>query len=48
MKYKFSKKRSVFILEMKVEDHINSKVTQFKYLGSVIQVNEEIEGGVNY
>lgn len=48
MECKVSKKRRVYILEVKVEDYIIPQVTRFKYLGSVIQNNREIEGDVNH
>lgn len=47
MRCKFNKKRSVSNLEVKVGDHIIPQVTQFKYLGFVIQNDGEIEGDVN-
>lgn len=48
MGYSFSKRRSVSSLEVKVGDHSIPQVTQFKYLGSMLQNNGEIEGGVNH
>lgn len=48
MEYKFSERRSVFNLEMKVGDHVNQQITRFKYLGSVIQHDGEIKGDVNH
>lgn len=43
MECKFNKRIRVFNLEVKIEDHIIPQVTQFKYLGSVIQNDGEIE-----
>lgn len=48
MGYSFSKRRSISSLEVKVGDHSIPQVTQFKYLGSILQNNGEIEGGVNH
>ncbi|KAL5172393.1 hypothetical protein HKD37_16G045160 [Glycine soja] len=48
MECKFNKRRRVSNLEVKIGDHIIPQVTQFKYLGSVIQDDGEIEGDVNH
>ncbi|KAL5195585.1 LINE-1 retrotransposable element ORF2 protein [Glycine soja] len=48
MKCKFNKRRRVSNSEVKIRDHIIPQVTQFKYLGSVIQDDGEIEGDVNH
>jgi hypothetical protein len=37
MECNFSKRRSVSSIEEKVGDHILPQVTQFKYLGSIVQ-----------
>ncbi|KAH1216587.1 hypothetical protein HKD37_13G036043 [Glycine soja] len=47
MKCKFNKRRRVSNSEVKIGDHIIPQVTRFKYLGSVIQDDGEIEGDVN-
>ncbi|RZC04600.1 Sugar transporter ERD6-like 16 [Glycine soja] len=48
MECKFNKRRRVSNSEVKIGDHIISQVTRFKYLGSVIQDDGEIEGDVNH
>ncbi|KAM7490942.1 hypothetical protein LguiA_033863 [Lonicera macranthoides] len=48
MEYKFSKRRSTTNLEVKVGDNVIPQVTRFKYLGSIIQEDGEIEGDVNH
>lgn len=48
LKCKFSKRKSVSNLVVKVGDHILSEVTQLKYLRSIVQNNGEIEGGINH
>jgi len=35
-------------MEVKVRDHIIPQVTRFKYLGSIVQNNGEIEADVNH
>jgi len=47
MECNFRKRRSSS-LESKVGDHIIPKVTQFKYYGSIVQSDEEIEADVNH
>jgi len=44
----FSKRRSGSTLKMKVGDHIIPQVTRFKYLGSIVQNDGEIEVDVNH
>ncbi|KAH1188137.1 hypothetical protein GmHk_U059979 [Glycine max] len=48
MECKFNKSRRVSNSEVKIGDHIIPQVTRFKYLGSVIQDDGEIEGDVNH
>jgi len=48
MECNFSKGRNSFSLEVKVGDHIIPKVTLFKYLGSIVHNDGEIEEGVNH
>ncbi|KAH1257632.1 hypothetical protein GmHk_03G007566 [Glycine max] len=48
MECKFNKRRRVSNSEVKIGDHIIPQVTQFKYLGSVIHDDGEIEGDVNH
>ncbi|RZB49939.1 Protein YLS3 [Glycine soja] len=48
MECKFNKRRRVSNSEVKIGDHIIPQVTWFKYLGSVIQDDGEIEGDVNH
>jgi hypothetical protein len=48
MECKLSKRRSISTLEAKVGDHIIPQVTQFKYLGSIVQNDGEIEADVNH
>ncbi|KAL5190235.1 LINE-1 retrotransposable element ORF2 protein [Glycine soja] len=48
MKCKFNKRRRVSNSEVKIGDHIIPQVTRFKYLGSVIQDDGEIDGDVNH
>lgn len=45
--YTFSGRRSVSSLEVKVEDRIIPKLIRFKYIGSIIQNEREIQGDVN-
>ncbi|RZB55503.1 Villin-4 [Glycine soja] len=45
---KFNKSRRVSNSEVKIGDHIIPQVARFKYLGSVIQDDGEIEGDVNH
>jgi hypothetical protein len=47
MECNFSKRRNISRLEVKVGYHIIPQVTQFKYLGTIVQNEEEI-GEVNY
>lgn len=44
MECKFNKRQCTLSFEVKVGDHIIPQVTRFKYLGSIVQ----IEGNVNY
>ena len=48
MECKFSRRQNTPSIEVKVGDHIIPQVTKFKYLGSIIQNNGEIEGDVNH
>ncbi|KAL5193749.1 LINE-1 retrotransposable element ORF2 protein [Glycine soja] len=48
MECKFNKSSRVSNSEVKIGDHIIPQVTRFKYLGSVIQDDGEIEGDVNH
>jgi len=48
MECKFSKRRSMSTLEVKVGDHIIPQVTRFKYLGSIVQNDREIEADVSH
>ncbi|KAL5161290.1 LINE-1 retrotransposable element ORF2 protein [Glycine soja] len=48
MKCKFNKRRRVSNSEVKIGDHIIPQVTRFKYLGSIIQDDGEIEGDGNH
>ncbi|RZC05226.1 Protein RER1B isoform E [Glycine soja] len=48
MECKFNKRMRVSNSEVKIGDHIIPQVTRFKYLGSVIQDDGEIEGDVNH
>ena len=48
MECKFNKSRRVSNSEVKIGDHIIPQVPRFKYLGSVIQDDGEIEGDVNH
>ncbi|KAH1221810.1 hypothetical protein GmHk_12G035141 [Glycine max] len=48
MECKFNKSRRVSNSEVKIGDRIIPQVTRFKYLGSVIQDDGEIEGDVNH
>jgi predicted metal-dependent peptidase len=48
MKCNFRKRRRIFSLEVKVEDHIIAPVIHFKYLGSMVQNDGEIKAYVNY
>ena len=44
MECKFARRRASSCLEVKIGDHAISQVTQFEYLGSIIQNDEEIKG----
>jgi len=48
MECNFSKRRIRFTLKMKVGDHIIPQVTWFKYLGSIVQNDGEIEADVSH
>jgi len=48
MECNFSKRRSRSILEVKVGDHTIPQVTRFKYLGSIVQNDGEIEADVSH
>jgi len=48
MECNFSKRRSESTLEVKVGGHIIPQVTRFKYLGSIVQNDGEIEADVNH
>jgi len=48
VKRNFNNKRNSFFLEVKVGYHIIPKVTLFKYLGSIVQNDEEMEEDVNH
>ncbi|KAL5188110.1 hypothetical protein HKD37_05G013655 [Glycine soja] len=48
MECKFNKRRRVSNSKVKIGDHIIPQVTRFKYLGSVIQDDGEMEGDVNH
>ncbi|KAL5123966.1 Craniofacial development protein 2 [Glycine soja] len=48
MECKFNKRRRVSNSEVKIGDYIIPQVTRFKYLGSVIQDDGQIEGDVNH
>jgi len=48
MKCNFSGRRSRSTLEVKVGDHIIPQVTRFKYLGSLVQNDGEIEADVSH
>jgi len=48
MECNFSGRRSRSTLEVKVGDHIIPQVTRFKYLGSLVQNDEEIEADVSH
>ena len=48
MECNFSKRRSRTTLEVKVGDYIIPQVTWFKYLGSIVQNDGEIEADVNH
>lgn len=37
MEYKFKKRRANFTMDVKIEVNITPQVTQFNYLGSIIQ-----------
>jgi hypothetical protein len=39
--------RIISNFEVKVEDHITSQITLFKYLGSIVQNDGKIEADVN-
>jgi len=44
----FSKRRSRSTLEVKVGDHTISQITRFKYFGSIVQNDREIEANVSH
>ena len=44
----FSKRCTNSNLQVKTEDHTIRKITQFNYLGSIIQNGEEIDGDVSH
>jgi len=48
MECNFSKRISRSTLEVKFGDHIIPQVTRFKYLGSIVQNDGEIEADVSY
>jgi len=48
MECNFNKRRSRSTLAVKVEDHIIPLVTRFKYLGSIVQNDGEIEADVSH
>ena len=48
MDCKFSKRRANPTLEVKIEDDTIPRVTQFRYLGSIIQNDEEVKEDVNH
>jgi hypothetical protein len=48
MECNFSKRRSRSTLEVKVGDRIIPQVTRFKYLGSIVQNDGEIEADVSH
>lgn len=48
LKTSFNNIRSVFNLEVKIRDHIIRHVTQFKYLGSLVQTDGEVERDVKH
>ena len=48
MECNFSGRRSRSTLEVKVGDHIFPQVTRFKYLGSLVQNDGEIEADVSH
>jgi len=48
MECNFSKMRSRPTLEVKVRDHIIPQPTRFKYLGSIVQNDREIEAYLNH
>jgi len=48
MECNFKKMHSSSTLEVKVGDHIIPQVTRFKYFGSIVQNDIEIEAGVNH
>lgn len=48
MECKFSGRQSATNMEVKVEDHTIPLVTKFKYLGSIMQNDGELEGDVNH
>ena len=48
MESKFSKRRTNSNLEVRIEDDTIPQVKRFKYLGSIIQNDGEIEGDVNH
>ena len=48
MNCKFCKRCTNPNLEVKIEDDTISRVTQFRYLGSIIQNDEEVKEDVNH
>ena len=48
MECKFSKRNSNSNVDVKLGNHTVPQVTRFKYLGSIIQNNGEIEGDVSH
>ena len=48
MECKFSKRNTNPIVDVKLGNHIVPQVTRFKYLGSIIQDNGEIDGDVSH
>jgi hypothetical protein len=44
----FGHRRSISSMEVKVEDHIIPQATWFKYLGSILQNDREIEEDANH
>ena len=48
MKCKFNKRQTNDNLEVKIGEHIIPKVSSFRYLGSIIQSNGEIDRDVTH
>jgi len=48
MECNFNKRRSMSTLEMKIGDHITPQFTRFKYIGSIVQNDGELETYVNH